>query len=212
MSTRVLRNKPEIRKRPRQARSRATVETIVEAAARVLGDEGWAGFTANKVADRAGFGIGSLYQYFPNKIALVEAVRERHLDDCLRAIERCLVNQRGAEDLARCLVEGLIQVHTKHPKLHKTLIDEAPISEELADPLSAFEEKYLGVVAECVAQQDGEPVSEGHLATARLLSDAMDGAIHNAARRGQLHEAVLARELTRLVGSYLLARKRAPET
>ncbi len=56
-----------MRKQPSQARSKATVDAIVEAAARILGDQGWAGFTTNKVAEAAGVSIGSYYQYFPDK-------------------------------------------------------------------------------------------------------------------------------------------------
>jgi AcrR family transcriptional regulator len=59
--------RPSMRKQPSQARSKATVDAIVEAAARILGDQGWAGFTTNKVAEAAGVSIGSYYQYFPDK-------------------------------------------------------------------------------------------------------------------------------------------------
>ena len=70
-----------MRKEPRQARSHATVETIIQAGARILSDKRGAGFTTNKVADLAGVSIGSLYQYFPDKLSLVDAIRRRHLDD-----------------------------------------------------------------------------------------------------------------------------------
>ena len=83
MSTRIAKRSPGLRKEPRQARSRATVEAIVDAGARVLAEDGWAAFTTNRVAERAGASIGSLYQYFPDKLSLVEAIRRRHLDDCL---------------------------------------------------------------------------------------------------------------------------------
>ena len=55
------------RKRPRQERAKATVETILEASARILVKRGFDGFTTNEVATAAGVSIGSLYQYFPNK-------------------------------------------------------------------------------------------------------------------------------------------------
>ena len=58
-----------MRKEPRQERARATVEAILEAAARILDRQGWKGFTTNAVAEVAGVSIGSLYQYFPNKAA-----------------------------------------------------------------------------------------------------------------------------------------------
>ncbi|RVB24886.1 TetR/AcrR family transcriptional regulator, partial [Mesorhizobium sp. M7A.F.Ca.CA.004.05.1.1] len=75
-----------MRKAPRQQRSRATVDTIVEAAARVLARRGWAHFTTNETASAAGVSVGSIYQYFPNKLALAEEIRKRHLDAVLAAI------------------------------------------------------------------------------------------------------------------------------
>src|SRR3954470_9305494 len=69
------------RKRPRQARSRATVESVLEATARVLVKRGFDGLTTNLVAEAAGVSIGSLYQYFPNKAALVAALIEKHVEE-----------------------------------------------------------------------------------------------------------------------------------
>lgn len=65
------------RKTPSQARSRATYSAILEAAAQLLERNGTAAFTANKVAERAGVSIGTLYQYFPNKHAIVRTIAER---------------------------------------------------------------------------------------------------------------------------------------
>lgn len=83
------RKKP--RKTPRQGRSRATVEAILEAAARILEAEGLAGLTTNRTADRAGVSIGSLYQYYPSRDAiLAELVRRMRLsmsEGLLAAIE-----------------------------------------------------------------------------------------------------------------------------
>lgn len=65
------------RKTPRQSRSLATVDAVLEAAARILEERGPDGFNTNAIADRAGVGIGSVYQYFPNKHALVAALVRR---------------------------------------------------------------------------------------------------------------------------------------
>ncbi|MFN5165613.1 MAG: TetR/AcrR family transcriptional regulator, partial [Pseudomonadota bacterium] len=65
------------RKSPRQVRSADTVETILAAAARVLERESLAGFNTNRVAAVAGVSVGSLYQYFPNKSALIAALIDR---------------------------------------------------------------------------------------------------------------------------------------
>ena len=108
MATRITTECDAPRKTPRQPRSRVTVEAILDAAARILGERGWAGFTTNAAAEVAGVSIGSLYQYFPNKLALVEAVRRRHFEEVLaalrlevleglRALPRHLVRPRGGE-------------------------------------------------------------------------------------------------------------------
>src|SRR5216110_1553486 len=86
LSTRISAPRGKMRKDPRQERSRDTVEAIVQASAHILGRRGWAGFTTNGVAEAAGVSIGSLYQYFPNKLALVEEVRRRHFQDVLNAL------------------------------------------------------------------------------------------------------------------------------
>ena len=65
----------EPRKRPVQARSRQTVESILVAAARILAERGYLATTTNDVADAAGVSIGSLYQYFPNKDSLLVRAR-----------------------------------------------------------------------------------------------------------------------------------------
>ena len=71
----------EPRKRPVQARSRQTVESILAAAARILAERGYLATTTNDVAEAAGVSIGSLYQYFPNKDSLLVALEERRLAD-----------------------------------------------------------------------------------------------------------------------------------
>ena len=68
------------RKRPSQARSKATVEAILVAAAQVFRRQGYAGATTDRIAERAGVSVGSLYQYFPNKDAILVALTERHVD------------------------------------------------------------------------------------------------------------------------------------
>ena len=67
------------RKTPGQSRSRTTVAAIIEAAARIFTEFGFDDASTNTIARRAGISIGSLYQYFPNKLALLEGVRERHV-------------------------------------------------------------------------------------------------------------------------------------
>mgnify|MGYP003597153915 FL=1 len=66
------------RKEPKQSRARVTVEAILEATAHILTEGGYDALTTNHVAKRAGVSIGSLYQYYPSKEALVGELMDRH--------------------------------------------------------------------------------------------------------------------------------------
>ena len=72
---------PQPRRLPRQQRSQALFDAILEATAQVLVEHGYAGANTNLIAERAGVSVGSLYQYFPNKDALVAALHERHAEN-----------------------------------------------------------------------------------------------------------------------------------
>lgn len=108
MTTRIPTRPSSMRKEPRQARSRATVEAILIAGARVLGRRGWAGFTTNEVAGAAGVSIGSLYQYFPNKLILSEAITARHFDEILAVL-------RPIGDETLSLARRVEQLHAAEP-------------------------------------------------------------------------------------------------
>lgn len=203
MSTRIAKQQPVMRKRPRQARSRATVETILQAGARILSDEGWAGFTTNKVADLAGVSIGSLYQYFPDKLSLVDAIRQRHLDDCLAVMRKSKAKELPPVQFVTNLVRAMIAAHSIYPGLHRVLLDEAPSSDDYRNPNSAFEIEYLGYYAEAVAIYRNHQPRRTDQTAALIISDAIDGVIHNAARRGMLGSPTVQSELIRLVSLYL---------
>jgi AcrR family transcriptional regulator len=111
------------RKSPRQARSQAMVEAILEATARVLVERGYAGITTNLVAERAGVSVGSLYQYFPNKDALVTALHERHMrrmDSAFDAVFAKSVKMSFDEALTT-IIEGLVESHRLEADLHRVL-------------------------------------------------------------------------------------------
>lgn len=117
------------RKTPRQARSQQMVEAILEAAARVLAERGYAGTNTNLVAERAGVSVGSLYQYFPNKDALITALHERHALQMHGVIERVLGAEPPPEGLrgqVGALVRALVAAHQLEPELHRVLERDLP--------------------------------------------------------------------------------------
>jgi len=99
------------RKTPVQARSTASVEAILEATIQVLLCVGQEELTTTKVAHRAGVSVGTLYQYFPNKKALLQEVLTRHLDEVTTAVERACREQKGQtlRTMAEGLIEGFLQ-------------------------------------------------------------------------------------------------------
>jgi AcrR family transcriptional regulator len=205
LSTRIEKPKPVMRKRPTQERSKATVDAIIEAAARILSDHGWAGFTTNKVAEMAGVSIGSYYQYFPDKYSLVDAVRERHLDDCRTVLKRVLEHTLSLQGFIEELVDGIIAIHSTHPGLHRVLLDEAPTAEAFRNPNSVFEIEYLGCYRAIVAKYRSGKNDIDNQVAGIVLSDAIDGIVHNAARRGTLQTLDVRNGLVRMVQSYLSA-------
>jgi AcrR family transcriptional regulator len=123
---RQLRTNP--RKSASQKRSRVTVNAILEATARVLVREGYDRASTNKIAAVAGVSIGSIYQYFPSKEALVAAVSERHSREMLQLMRDALVKvaSRPIEIAAREFVSVAIEAHRVNPKLHRVLAEQVP--------------------------------------------------------------------------------------
>lgn len=85
----------EPRKAPVQARSNSTVDSILEATVQVLLRVGKERLTTTRVAHRAGVSVGTLYQYFPNKSALLQATLRRHLESVAAEVERVCREERG---------------------------------------------------------------------------------------------------------------------
>jgi AcrR family transcriptional regulator len=121
------------RRRPRQARAQATVEAIVKATAHVLVAEGYDRASTNRIAHAAGVSIGSLYQYFPSKEALVAALVESHVERMCQALTQTLTEETPNDltSRARVLVRGMMAAYTVDHELHHVLCQEVPKVGEL---------------------------------------------------------------------------------
>lgn len=105
----MARAQPETsRRKPRQARSRDTVEVLLEAAARVFRRDGWRA-TTNRIASEAGVSVGSLYEYFPNKQALLAALAERHLAVAEQGIAAALSGAHSLPELLAALQAAIVE-------------------------------------------------------------------------------------------------------
>lgn len=90
-----------MKKEPTQSRAKATVEAVVVAAAQLLAERGYAALTTNHIADRAGVSIGSIYQYFPGKEAIIARLLEKTVDEILTDFARGLLAMPAHEGIAR---------------------------------------------------------------------------------------------------------------
>jgi AcrR family transcriptional regulator len=111
------------RKRPVQARSQATVAALFEASIQVLLSAGYRKLTTTRVAERAGVSVGTLYQYFPNRQALILSLIERYLEDLVGSIEHgCrALNERPLDELASGLVDTFIAAKSTRIRISRAM-------------------------------------------------------------------------------------------
>jgi len=205
LATRIASPSGTMRKEPRQARSRATIDAILDAAAHILGDRGWTGLTTNTVAEIAGVSIGSLYQYFPNKLALIEAVRRRHFDEVLAVLRAAADDRMTRRKRVEALVDGMIAVHSRYPAAHRVLLEESPRGADTGSAHDRFEvECRKGY--ETLFKANARAAADVRVG-AQVLAGAVAGAVHEAARQGTLGAPVLKKELIALVQAYLSSRR-----
>ena len=194
------------RKRPSQERSRATVDTILDATARVLIHAGFDGLTTNAVATKAGVSIGSLYQYFPNKEAMVSALIERHMNEMNGAIlnELARVATLPIAQAARAVIELTLSAHGIDPKLHKVLTEQVPRIGKLAK-LRELDNISHRMVAGMLAARGNELAIRDLEMTAFVLVSAIESIVHRAVLLypEMLADPRLVDEATLLVTRYL---------
>lgn len=194
------------RKRPRQQRSKATVDTILEATTRILKKQGFDGLSTNAVAAQAGVSIGSLYQYFPNKEALCAALIDRHMEDMNAAIfaELTRVAEMPIAQAARAVVELTIRAHAVDPDLHRVLTEQVPRIGKLARLRELDEICHRMVAGLLAARKDELAIRDPDLAAFVLVS-MLEAVVHRAALLypARLRDPHLADETTLVVTRYL---------
>ncbi|MFI0452020.1 TetR/AcrR family transcriptional regulator [Actinomadura sp. 6N118] len=168
------------RKEPGQQRAVETRERLLAAAARVFSEHGYAAGTTNRIAEAAGHSIGSLYQYFPNKDAMLVELATAHARDGIATIERHLAGgplPDTLEDKIRLFVRAAIDNHRDDPALHRVLFEQAPRPPELLEFLHAAEEKAVAAACELLTADPRVTVADVPMA-ARLVVSAIESLVH----------------------------------
>jgi len=169
------------RKHPIQRRSRETVEVILEAATQIFIKMGYSAGTTNRIAERAGVSIGSLYQYFPNKDAILVSLAEQHLDESvdriIRMLDSYLKKNTGIDQLIGKMIEAMVDMHMKAPELHRVLFEEAPLPKKLWEKMISFESEIAVIIAEML-QKDDRVALKSPILSARLLVQMFESMTH----------------------------------
>jgi AcrR family transcriptional regulator len=197
----------ESRKTPVQARSTASVDAILEATIQVLLDVGKERLTTTKVALRAGVSVGTLYQYFPNKSALLQAVLERHLREVAEVVEVVCGEQRGAPlpQMATALITAFFKAKMRSMKTSVALysvssdVDGAKIVRQMGG-------RFLKAVSGML-ESAHEPLATDPWVAASMLQGAMVGVSRSLLESGFTEKQLDAsrRELIFLARAYLNA-------
>lgn len=167
------------RKLPQQRRSRETVERILDAAARIFDESGYAA-TTNEIAAEANLSVGSLYQYFPNKDALLVALAERHVADAAAVLATELEQLRHEEPPLEVVVRRLVQLAVAlnaSDRLHQLLAHDAPRTPALQGAFDALMELAAGGVVHHLRRL-GLGGTDPEV-TARLVVHMVDAGVHH---------------------------------
>lgn len=165
----------EPRKSPVQARSAASVEAILHATIQVLLRVGKERLTTTRVAFRAGVSVGTLYQYFPNKKALLQAALRRHMEHIRESVEQACREQQGnrLEEMGTALVTAFLKAKLQDPKTSVALysvssdVDGAKLMQQIGKRINQ-------VVVEMLASAR-EPLTKDPQLIASMLQVAMSG-------------------------------------
>ena len=165
----------EPRKTPVQARSAASVEAILEATVQVLLSVGKERLTTTRVASRAGVSVGTLYQYFPNKSALLKAALKRHLDEVTDEVERVCREQKGAtlRQMATALITAFLAAKMRMVKTSVALyivssdVDGAAVVKQMG---IRSNQAIVGML-----ETSSEPLAKDPQLVAEMLQGAMAG-------------------------------------
>ena len=193
------------RKNPVQQRAFETRDRILVAAARVFTEHGYAGGTTNRIAEAAGLSVGSLYQYFPNKDAILVELVQAHVASSTEMLAQLFADlPQGLEARVRALVVATIGAHAGEHRLHQVIFEEAPRPAAVLRQLVDGEQR---LVAATVAMLEDDPevdVGDVELA-ARIAVTTVESLVHRfiAREADALDVDAFADELVAMVVRYL---------
>jgi AcrR family transcriptional regulator len=196
------------RKQPQQARAQETVRAILEATVQILDREGLDAATTTRIAEVAGVSIGSLYQYFSHRDAILGALQDREFERTLALIERVLADANLEAEPAttvRAAIHGLAQLYMACPGLHRVLAIEG-LRVAKAERVHAFDLRIIQIVRHFLSATKAPILRHNLDAAAFLVYQSVRATMlaYLLERPPGLSAEGLVDELTHLVTGYLL--------
>ncbi len=198
----------EVRKKPIQKRSRETVEAIFDAAAQILSEKGYAQTTTDRIAEKAGISIGSLYQYFPNKDSIMLGIIERHIQEMNEFVEGMIsaIQSSGAitRQMIKTFAKLMIEHHDKEPELHRVLFEESPQPLSIKTAINKTEKKAANGLAKILKKSSGGNIKNPELSI-RLAVRTIEALTHWYVldANDAISEDDFIDELAEMINSYL---------
>lgn len=195
------------RKQPRQVRAERTRQRILDAAAHVFAEYGYAAGTTNRIAEQARVSIGSLYQYYPNKDAILVELVTRHLDAGMAAMSRRQEEPLpdSLEEIIRVFARVSIENHRDDPQLLRVMVEQTPRVPDLLEKVSEREGERVAYVRELLAGHPEVRVDDTHVA-ARLLVSTVELTVHHLiAAPDSVDSTRFENELVAMLTRYLTA-------
>lgn len=182
MAAPARKTRPQPRRSPVQGRAQVTVEAILKAAAQILARKGPEAATTNAIAARAGVSIGSLYQYFADREALIDELVRRHVAEMQAVLTRALagIAEQPLPAAIEQLVTAILAAHQVAPRLHQAL--HLSLARGHLDTIDQFEVQLETLVAAALAGRSELAIADPAL-TAVLLVRSLGGMIRTTLRR-----------------------------
>ncbi len=201
---RAARARVTARKEPRQERSRALVESVLAAAARVLIRDGYEAATTNRIAEVAGVSVGSLYQYFPGKEAIVSALAERHAEQMWSAFVTGTGQAWTLPVTAAVpqVIAALWACHGIDPRLHRVLHEQVPRLGQV-DRMREINRRASEVAEQFLAAHAAELRVRDIKLAAFVVVELVEAMIHASLHAPQLDGEALRAETCTAVLRYL---------
>ena len=182
------------------------MRAITRAAAQVFSARGYAASTTNHIAERAGVSIGSLYEYFPNKDALLVALMEDHIREGEAILAAAAAQAQDAHDglpeIVRRFVRAMVEFHARDRALHRVLFEETPLPPRILRMLADLEAQLTEQVHAYLRAAPGVRRRDLPLAAA-VVVQAVEGLTHKLVLYGDRDIEPYIEEMVALVTGYL---------